>query len=119
MCESNFNCNEKSDFSTIDGVIRSFEKHISCGNKKVFDARHRDMTNAKSAEDALEIARIYEDFHFHRFSDNNEIVATIDNLKRHCGYKVGDEWHYNEEDIYFDAELAKPYIDKHIDASAL
>lgn len=85
----------------IDEIISQFKSSVSDGlfDEKTIGSMVDDMKKAKSSYDAFDIGNIYTNLNFFRFKDNDEIVRS---LKR-----MGDK------DVYFDRELAKPYIEKH------
>lgn len=91
----------ESNSSTIDEIISQFKSSVSDGlfDEKTISSMVDDMKKAKSSYDAFDIGNIYTNLNFFRFKDNDEIVRS--------SKRVGDK------DVYFDRELAKPYIEKH------
>ena len=91
----------ESNSSTIDEIISQFKSSVSDGlfDEETISSMVDDMKKAKSSDDAFDIGNIYTNLNFFRFKDNDEIVRS--------SKRMGDK------DVYFDRELAKPYIEKH------
>ena len=91
----------ESNSSTIDEIISQFKSSVSDGlfDEETIGSMVDDMKKAKSSYDAFDIGNIYTNLNFFRFKDNDEIVRS--------SKRMGDK------DVYFDRELAKPYIEKH------
>lgn len=113
---------ESVDKKTVaDAILEFKEMYSKFMDKDTFYKAIKEMEKAETYWDAKDISSIYTNLNFYRFKDNNEIVGHAgvrpSKNKSDLVYTLKDKEYNSEKErdltkMYFDIELAKPYIDK-------